>query len=118
MSKWVYYAIGYVFITSGLLKLLVSDFEVMFVGLGLPFPSITLLLVAIVEITGGTLILGRRYMKIASIALMTIMLGAIYVTKVPILLTEGFLSFAFEARLDIVMLLLLIPILRYREVNA
>lgn len=118
MSKWICYAVGYVFITSGIMKLLVSDFKTTFISLGLPFPSTTLLIVAMLEIACGMLLIGRMYVKQASAALIVIILGAICVTKIPILLTQDFLSFAFEARLDIVMLILLIVLWRYRPVNA
>ncbi|MEC5425098.1 DoxX family protein [Virgibacillus sp. C22-A2] len=110
MSPWICYAVGYVFITSGILKLVVSDFQVMFMNLGLPFPSTTLFLIAIVEIGCGMLVAGRMYVKLAVPPLILIILGAIYLTKIPVLLNKGFLSFAFEARLDIVMLILLLLI--------
>ncbi|MFD1040284.1 DoxX family protein [Virgibacillus byunsanensis] len=110
MSKWICYAVGYVFITSGILKLVMSDFKSVFMSLNLPFPSTILFLVAITEIACGGLIAARIYTKQASAPLIFIMLSAIYLTKLPILLQQGFLSFAFEARLDIVMLILLLLI--------
>ncbi|WP_106495724.1 DoxX family protein [Lentibacillus sp. Marseille-P4043] len=106
--NWICYAVGYVFITSGIMKLLVDDFKVVFSNLALPFPNSFLFLVAITEIVCGTLIVSRLYLKQATAPLIFIMLAAIFLTKIPILTTNnGFLSFLFEARLDIVMLILL-----------
>ncbi len=106
--KWICYAIGYVFITSGIMKLVVSDFRGMFANMGLPFPEATLFLVAIVEIGCGVLIVARLYIHLAVPPLLLIMLGALYFSKLPTLFNKGFLSFAFEARLDIVMFILLL----------
>ncbi|WP_164671101.1 DoxX family protein [Virgibacillus doumboii] len=108
ISKWICYAVGYVFLTSGILKLVAADFKATFMSLGLPFPGTTLFLVAITEITCSALIIGRMYVKQAAAPLILIILGAIYLTKLPVLMTDGFLQFAFNARLDIVMLILLI----------
>jgi uncharacterized membrane protein YphA (DoxX/SURF4 family) len=105
--KWVSYAVGYVFITSGILKFIVSDFRSAFIGLGFPFPEATLFLVALLEVACGMMIAGRIYVKKAVIPLFIIMVGAILFTKIPILQSAGVLQFAFEARLDIVMLILL-----------
>lgn len=105
--KWIGYVIGYVFITSGIMKLLVPDFKMTFANLGIPFPEATLLFVALFEVTCGTLIVAGMYIKQASVPLIIIMVGAIFITKVPIFASQGILTFAFEARLDIVMLILL-----------
>jgi uncharacterized membrane protein YphA (DoxX/SURF4 family) len=106
--KWIGYAVGYVFITSGVMKLLDADFQTTFIHLGLPFPYALLFLVALTEVACGMLIIGNMYVKQASMALIVIMAGAIYFTKVPVLSAQGILSFAFEARLDVVMLVLLL----------
>lgn len=110
MSKWIYYVVGYVFITSGVMKLLFADFQTMFIDLGFTFPGATLWLVALAEVACGMLVLGNLYVKQAAIVLIAIILSAILITKIPILFTKGILNFAFEARLDIVMLVLLILI--------
>ncbi|CDQ37886.1 MULTISPECIES: DoxX family protein [Virgibacillus] len=107
---WVCYAIGFVFIISGMMKLVVNDFKVTFSQLGIPFPESTLFLLAILEIACGILIAGRMYIKLAIPPLILVMFGALYLTKLPILLNQGLLSFLFEARLDIVMLILLLLI--------
>ncbi|WP_170848278.1 DoxX family membrane protein [Lentibacillus halodurans] len=114
MSKWICYAVGYVFLTSGILKLVVSDFKATFMSVGLPFPETTLFLVAITEIACSAFILGRLYVKQAVALLILIILGAIFLTKLPILMNQGFLQFAFEARLDIVMLILLLLLWQHR----
>ncbi|MGM8212827.1 DoxX family protein [Virgibacillus sp. W0430] len=106
--KWIGYAIGYVFISSGIMKLLVSDFKGIFANLGIPFPETVLFVLALVEITCGTLIVAGMYAKQATVPLIVIMLGAIFLTKLPVISSKGIFSFAFEARLDIVMLILLL----------
>ncbi len=110
MSKWIYYVVGYVFITSGVMKLLIADFKVTFINLGFTFPIATLWLVALAEVACGMLLIGKLYVKQAAVVLGAIMISAILITKIPIFLTQGILTFAFEARLDIVMLVLLILI--------
>lgn len=108
MTKWICYAVGYVFTTSGILKLVDGDFQLLFTSLGLPFPSTTLFLIAIAEVACGMLIIGRMYVKQATIPLLIIILGALYLTKIPILFEKGLITFVFEARLDIVMLIFLL----------
>lgn len=104
------YSVGFVFIVSGVTKLMVDDFRIIFHNLALPYPNVFLFLVAITEIVCSTLIVSRLYLRQAAIPLICIMIGAIFLTKIPILTTNegGVLSFLFEARLDLVMLLLLI----------
>lgn len=114
MSKWICYAVGYVFLTSGILKLLVSDFKATFMSLGLPFPESALFLVAMTEIACSAFILARLYVKQAAAPLILIILGAIFLTKLPILINQGFLQFAFDARLDVVMLILLLLLWQHR----
>ncbi|WP_238021111.1 DoxX family protein [Oceanobacillus jordanicus] len=105
---WICYAIGFVFIISGMMKLVDGDFRGMFASMGLPFPEATLFLVAVVELGCGILIAGRLYIHLAVPPLLLIMFGALYFSKLPTLFNEGVLSFAFAARLDIVMLILLL----------
>ncbi|MGJ9459157.1 DoxX family protein [Oceanobacillus sp. CF4.6] len=110
ITKWICYCIGYVFIVSSIMKLINGDFKGSFMSIGLPFPELTLFLVAITELACGMLIVGRMYMKLAVPPLIFIMLGALYFTKIPVLWTDGLLTFAMNARLDIVMLILLLLI--------
>ncbi|MFD2761313.1 DoxX family protein [Lentibacillus juripiscarius] len=108
IMKWLCYAVGYVFLVSGILKLTTNDFKIAFMNLGLPFPDTILFFVAITEIACSVLIIGRIYVKQAAAPLIFIMLSAIYLSKLPILMNQGILRFAFDARLDVVMLILLL----------
>src|SRR5699024_11046514 len=110
MSKWIYYVVGYVFITSGVMKLLIADFKATSINLGFTFPIAAHWLVALVELACGMLPIGKLYVKQAAVVLGAIMISAILITTIPICLTRGILTFAFEARRDIVMLVLLILI--------
>ena len=107
MLRWLGYIVGYVFVTSGIMKLVIPEFRGIFADLGLPFPELALYVVAVFEIACGMLIAARMYTRYAAVPLLVIMIAAILLTKVPILTENGVLSFAFEARLDIVMLVLL-----------
>lgn len=104
--KLIRYAVAYVFIISGLMKLLNAETANHFLSLGLPYPDMMLHLVIMLEIGCGILILLNKCVRTAAIPLIAIMIAAILITKLPIL-NIGFLPFAFQARLDIVMLVLL-----------
>lgn len=88
------------------MKILSAELGSYFMSLGLPYPIILMHIIAIIEIICGIFILLGKSVKNASIPLLVIMIGALLLTKVPLLHT-GFLHFAFHARLDIVMLILL-----------
>ncbi|MCH6267060.1 MULTISPECIES: DoxX family protein [Neobacillus] len=103
------YSVAYVFIISGLMKLLNTDLANYFLSLGLPYPQLMLKLVILLEIGCGALILAGKAVKNAVIPLIAIMIAAILLTKLPTINT-GLLQFAFNARLDIVMLVLLIAL--------
>lgn len=113
MATWLCYAVGYVFITSGVMKLINTDFRATFHSLGVPFPETTLFLVAIIELGCGALIAGGMYVRKASMPLLVIMVGAIYYSKLPLIAVDGFLAFAFQARLDIVLLILLLLLIKH-----
>ncbi|WP_053219903.1 DoxX family protein [Virgibacillus senegalensis] len=100
------YGVAYVFIVSGILKLLEPSFQKVFANTGLPAPGTFVLLVALTEVIAGGFILFQLYVKRAVIPLLIIMIGALLLTKIPVLHT-GFFPFLFEARLDIVMILML-----------
>ncbi len=104
--RFIRYAVAYVFITSGVMKLFSVELAEVFIGLGLPFPDLLLHVTAFLEMICGILILLNRSVKHAVIPLIGIMIAAIFLTKLP-LLNGGLLPFAFKARLDIVMLVLL-----------
>lgn len=113
--KWVRFAIGYVFITSGIVKLLVPSFQEVFANLGIPYANISLFLLAMIEIICGTLIIVNMYVKYVTVALTVIMVGAIIIAKLPVLFQEGILSFLFESRLDVTMLILLVILWRKHD---
>jgi uncharacterized membrane protein YphA (DoxX/SURF4 family) len=89
------------------MKLLDANLANHFIGLGLPYPYILLNFVIFLEIICGILILLNKSVRNAVIPLIAIMIAAIILTKVPTVHTS-ILQFAFNARLDIVMLALLI----------
>lgn len=113
--RWVRFAIGYVFITSGIVKLLVPSFQEVFANLGIPYANISLFLLAMIEIICGTLIIVNMYVKYVTVTLMIIMVGAIIIAKLPVLFQEGILSFLFESRLDVTMLILLVILWRKHD---
>ncbi|RST77356.1 DoxX family protein [Siminovitchia acidinfaciens] len=113
MTTLVRWAVAYVFITSGAMKFLSPDLANTFIQLRLPFPKQLIMVVAVVEIVCGILILMNKGARLATIPLMGIMVAALMLTKIP-LYSEGFMKFAFAARLDIVMLLLLFVLYNQR----
>lgn len=104
--KFIRYAVAYVFISSGVMKLISTELGNYFISLKLPYPLKFMLVIALIEIICGILILVNKGVKQAAIPLIGIMIAAILLTKVPSL-HSGFVQFAFNARLDIVMLVLL-----------
>ncbi len=106
-NKVIRYIIAYVFITSALMKFMGTEVANHFLGLGLPYPHMMLKLVILVELVCGFLILVNIAVKHAVVPLIGIMIVALLITKIPLVHT-GFLQFAFAARLDIVMLVLLV----------
>lgn len=88
------------------MKLISADIQNYFLSLELPYPHQVMYLVAFVELICGVLILVNKGVKKATIPLIIIMIGAFLITKVPVL-HSGFMPFAFNARLDIIMLVLL-----------
>ncbi|KAB8130750.1 DoxX family protein [Gracilibacillus oryzae] len=105
-NQLIRYAVGYVFIASAMMKLFVADLTSAFASYGLPYPDVVVLIVAITELVCGILIVCNYYVRKAAMPLLAIMIAALLLTKIP-LLHNGFFQFAFEARLDIVMLILL-----------
>ena len=108
------YIVAYVFITSGFMKFWSEELAKSFIGLGLPSPIYFMYVVALLELFCGGFILMNKQVKTAVIPLIAIMIGAILLTKVPIL-HSGFAQFAFQARLDIVMLVLLLILFGKKE---
>ena len=105
--RWTCYAVGYVFIISGLLKLVDSSFAQNFAMMGMPLPEISVYAVGLLEFGCGMLILGRLYLRLAAVILFFIMIGAILVASLPMVFTEGILTFLFEIRLNVILMILL-----------
>ncbi|RSL34012.1 DoxX family membrane protein [Salibacterium salarium] len=100
------YLTAYVFIISGLMKLINPAIVS---GLDLPFSVNIMFAVAMLEIICGIFIVINKQVRNAVIPLIIIILAAILITKMPLLETN-ILTFLFEARLDIVMLILLVTL--------
>jgi len=107
-SKWIDYAVGYVFIVSGLFKLVDSHFIQNFAMMGMPLPEISVYVIGLLEFGCGMLILGKIYSRLAAFILFLIMIGATLVAKLPLIFSEGILPFLFEMRLNIILMVLLI----------
>jgi putative oxidoreductase len=110
------YLVAYVFILVGLLKWLTDDFGLnAFVQIGIPFPEMSVLVIGTIEIICGSLILFDLYVKKATIPLLVVMVGAILTTKLPVLLKSGLWAFAFQSKLDVIMIVLLILLWRENQ---
>ncbi|RPF51052.1 DoxX family protein [Aquisalibacillus elongatus] len=105
-TQLVRYLVGFVFIVSALMKIVGEGLGGYFTNLGFPSPITFMYVVAITEIIFGLLILLNRYVKLSTIPLMVVIIGALVITKLP-MLHEGIIHTLFHARLDIVMLGLL-----------
>jgi len=99
--------VGGVFLSEGIQKLLfAADLGVgRFARIGLPAPEILAVWVACWEILSGVLILAGLLTRLAAIPMIINMLVAIVVTKIPILMSDGFWRMAHESRTDYAMLL-------------
>lgn len=107
MLRLIRFIVAYVFITSGLMKFLSIELSDYFISLGFPYPVYFKNMIALIEIVCGILIFLNKRVKYSTIPLIAIMIGALLTTKVPLLQTS-FMNFIFQARLDIVMLALLV----------
>ncbi|MFC7063714.1 DoxX family protein [Halobacillus seohaensis] len=114
--KTIKFIIAFVFITSGIMKLINADLADFFVSLGLPYPLEVMYIVAWAEIGCGILLLLNKYIRQATLALLLIIIAAILLTKIPAL-HDGLIPALFNARLDIVILALLIVLYRQRGVS-
>ncbi len=113
MITLVRWAIAYVFIVSGAMKWMNQELAGTFIQLRLPYPEKLMLAVAVTEVVCGILILINKGARLAAVPLMGIMVAALILTKIP-LISSGFMQFAFAARLDIVMILLLFVLYNHR----
>ena len=99
--------VGGVFISEGIQKFLFPG-EVgsgRFAKIGLPSPEVLGPMVGGFEIVCGLLVLLGLLTRLAVVPLLTIMAVAIWSTKVPILLDDGFWKMAHASRNDYCMLL-------------
>jgi uncharacterized membrane protein YphA (DoxX/SURF4 family) len=112
--------IGIVFLSEGIQKFLYSEYLGVgrFETIGIPFPEVMAFVVGGFEIVCGLMVLVGFYTRIAAVPLITIMIVAIFTTKIPILLGSeflgfslrslqnyGFLSMLHESRTDLAMLI-------------
>jgi uncharacterized membrane protein YphA (DoxX/SURF4 family) len=110
-------AVGGVFLVSGTLKFLFDNQGGgRFAKIGLPAPHELAAFVGTVEVACGALVLLGLFVRLAAVPLVIDMLVALATTKVPLLFgpgpepvaappRTGLLAFAYQARLDMTMLL-------------
>jgi putative oxidoreductase len=109
--------VGGVFLASGVIKFLFANQGAgRFAKIGLPAPEQLAGFVGAVEIIGGALLMLGLFTRLAAIPLVIDMVVAIATTKVPLLFGPGpepvsalpkvgFWAFAYQARLDVAMLM-------------
>ena len=99
--------VGGVFLSEGIQKFLFPAALGVgrFLKIGIPAPEILAPFVGYVEIVFGSLIILGMATRLATIPLLIDILVAIFSTKLPMLMAEGFWKAAHEARVDCSMLL-------------
>ena len=99
--------VGGIFLSEGIQKFLFpGDLGVgRFIKIGIPSPEVMAPFVGVCEILCGALLLIGLLTRFASLVLFINIAVAIVTTKIPLLLSKGFWSFAHEARVDYAMLL-------------
>lgn len=99
--------VGGVFFSEGIQKFLYPDALGVgrFIKIGIPEPEIMAPFVGVFEIACGSLLVLGLATRLAAIPMIIEMLVAIWTTKIPILVRDGFWSMAHEARTDWAMLL-------------
>jgi putative oxidoreductase len=109
-------AVGGVFLASGVIKFLFTNQGAgRFAKIGLPAPEHLAAFVGAIEVVGGALLVLGLFTRLATIPLIIDMVVAIATTKVPLLFGPGpepvgalpkigFWAFAYQARLDVAML--------------
>jgi uncharacterized membrane protein YphA (DoxX/SURF4 family) len=110
-------AVGGVFVVSGIVKFLYANQGIgRFTKIGLPAPELTAGFVGAVEIVGGALVVLGLFTRLAAVPLIVDMVVALATTKVPLLFgagpepvsappKAGLWAFAYQARLDLTMLI-------------
>jgi putative oxidoreductase len=99
-------AVGLIFLTQGILKFIDPHMGVMrFTRIGFPMPACTAYFVGTFEIICGLLVLVGFLTRLASIALLIVILTAIATTKIPEMShpDQGFWFMVSDARTDFAM---------------
>lgn len=106
---------GLIFISEGIQKYLIVSMlgTAYFSEIGFGHPMFWAYFTGAFEISCGILILIGFLTRLASIPLLIIMITAFFKTKLPLLLSNGFLTFAHEYRIDFALTLLLILLIIY-----
>jgi putative oxidoreductase len=96
MTILIRFMIGIVFLSEGIQKFLYAEYlgAGRFETIGIPFPEVMAFVVGGFEIVCGLMVLVGFYTRIAAVPLISIMLVAIFTTKIPILLGSEFLGFS------------------------
>jgi putative oxidoreductase len=98
---------GGVFLSEGIQKFL-YPLELgtgRFIKIGIPAPELMAPFVGVVEIVCGVLLIAGLLTRLAAVPLIVDITVAIWTTKIPILMKQGFWAMAHEARTDWCMLL-------------
>ena len=98
---------GGVFLSEGIQKFL-YPLELgtgRFIKIGIPAPDLMAPFVGVVEIVCGVLLIAGLLTRLAAVPLVVDITVAIWTTKIPILMKQGFWAMAHEARTDWCMLL-------------
>ena len=107
--------VGLVFFSEGIQKFLYPDLvgAGRFTRIGFENPEFLAYFVAVFEVVCGALVLAGFMTRLAAIPLVVIMSVAIYTTKIPVLMKDGFWSMAHASRNDFSMTMMLIFLLIY-----
>lgn len=99
MTILIRFMIGIVFLSEGIQKFVYAEYLGVgrFETIGIPFPEVMAFVVGGFEIVCGLMVLVGFYTRIAAVPLITIMIVAIFTTKIPILLGSEFLGFSLRS---------------------
>lgn len=102
--------VGLVFLSEGIQKYIVPQLVGVgrFERIGFENPEFLAYFVATFEVICGFLLLAGFLIRLWSVPLLSIMFTALYTTKIPILIEDGFWGMAHAARTDFAMTMLLI----------
>ena len=105
--------VGWVFLSEGIQKFLFPATlgAGRFTQIGIPDPKILAPFVGVVEILFGALLVFGLLTRLATIPLLIVISVAIWTTKIPLLMKQGFWPMAHEARTDFCMVFGLIFLL-------